>query len=101
MSSKLKKQQLISSNTSYFIVKHELKGVLKYIEIEICTHRPPARHDRHLSNAPLQGVIDIAAKSNSTVGFYERRLTLRYLSLALFPDPCNILLQTSLSTNTH
>jgi hypothetical protein len=48
------------------IVKHELKGVLKYIGVKTCIPSPD--RDRQLSNAPSLTMADIAAKSNSTIG---------------------------------
>ncbi len=56
--------RLVPKSSLLSFVKHELKGVLKYIGVKTCTL--PDR-DRHLSNAPSHTVTDIAAKSNSTV----------------------------------
>ncbi len=50
-------------------MKHDIKGALMCIGVEISTHYPaPTDHDIYLSNIPSQTVTDITAKSNSTVG---------------------------------
>jgi hypothetical protein len=52
-------------------VKHDLKGVLKCIGVEICTHCPPLPfpdRDIYLSNVSSHTMIHIATKSNSTIG---------------------------------
>ncbi len=65
---------------TFRFVKHELKEVLKCIEVEIGIYYPLPLNcdrrkygnitgrDRHLSNVPSRTMIDIPVKSNSTVG---------------------------------
>jgi hypothetical protein len=52
--------------------KHDLKGVLKFIGVEICTQYPsPLSPPQTLTDVSIetsQSLIDIAVKSNSTVG---------------------------------